>query len=121
MKHVVLVEDDEPISDVFQLIFKDTDYQITNLEDGKKIISGEISTPDLFILDKNIPGMNGLEVCRFIKNSGKFKQVPVVMLSANLNIAELAKEAGADDAIVKPFSLKKIRETVSKYTALKNA
>ena len=78
-------------------------------------MNGEIDTPDLFILDKQIAGTNGLDVCRFIKSNDKFKDTPVIMLSANPNINKLAKEAGADLAISKPFSLKNIRQVVSGY------
>jgi DNA-binding response OmpR family regulator len=116
MKRIVLVEDDEPIRDIFHIVFKESGYDLINLDSGEKIINNEIDAPDLFILDKQISGANGLEVCRFIKSSEKFKNVPVVMLSANPDIKTLAKDAGADEAIAKPFSLKKLRETIAKFT-----
>jgi DNA-binding response OmpR family regulator len=117
MKHVVLVEDDEPIRFIFEIALKAKEYRVINLESCEKIINNEIDVPDLFILDKQISGINGLDVCRFIKKSDKYRNVPVVIISAITNIVSLAKEAGADDAIVKPFSLRELRETVAKYTA----
>lgn len=115
MKRIVLVEDDEPIRDIFNIVFAESNYDLVNLENGARIINNEIDAPDLFILDKQISGTNGLDVCRFIKSSEKFKNVPVIMLSANPDIATLANDAGADDAISKPFSLKTLRETIAKY------
>jgi DNA-binding response OmpR family regulator len=115
MKHIILVEDDEAIKDVFEIVFGKGDYKLVTIENGNQIIDCEMEAPDLFILDKRISGTNGLDVCRFIRSSEKYKKVPVIMLSASPDIAILAKDAGADDAIAKPFSLKKLRETVSKY------
>ena len=115
MKQIVLIEDDEPIRDVFQIVFKNSDYNVVNFNNGDRIISCEIDAPDLFILDKQISGTNGLDLCRFIKSNEKYKEVPVVMLSASPDIGTLARDAGANDALAKPFSLKKLRETVSKY------
>lgn len=115
MKRIVLVEDDEPIRDIFRIVFGKSDYDFIYLESGEEIINSEIGTPDLFILDKQISGTNGLNVCRFIKNNRKFRNVPVIMISANPDIRTLARDAGADDAISKPFSLEELRKTVTKY------
>ena len=115
MKRIVLVEDDESIRESFQIIFKADDIEWISLESGERLISDEIEAPDLFILDKQLSGANGLDVCRFIKSNRKYKDVPVIMLSASMDIVKLANEAGADDAIEKPFTLKKIRETVLTY------
>jgi DNA-binding response OmpR family regulator len=111
-KRIILVEDDEPVRDIFKLVFKQSNYELIQLDNGEMIIKDEISAPDLFILDKQISGTDGLEVCRHIKNDEKLKHVPVIMLSANPDIVDLAKTAGADMAISKPFSLRKLREAV---------
>lgn len=113
MKNIILVEDDEPIRDIFRIVFKGSDYRIEEYQDGEEVMNNEIDVPDLFILDRNLSGTDGLNICRYIKSSNKLKNVPVIMLSANPDIAKLAKEAGADAAISKPFSLKKLRDTLS--------
>ena len=115
MKRIIVVEDDESIQDVFHLAFRENEYDFIILKSGEKIISTEIEAPDLFILDKQISGTSGLDICRFIKHSPKFKDVPVIMFSASPDIIKTARDAGADDAIAKPFSLKKLRETISKF------
>lgn len=119
IKRIVMVEDDQAIMDAFQMAFKTTfniaEYELVQFENGKKIIEHEIIAPNLFILDRHISGTDGLDVCRFIKNSNLYKHVPIIMLSANPNINTLAQDAGADDTITKPFPLKKLQETVLKY------
>lgn len=79
-------------------------------------MNNDIEAPDVFILDKNISGTDGLAVCRYIKQCEVYKNVPVIMLSANPDIVKLAGEAGADGVIEKPFSLKRLRETLIMLT-----
>lgn len=115
MKNIVLIEDDEPIRDIFRILFMNSDYRVTAYENGDQITSGQVESPDLFILDRQISGTNGLDLCRFIKRNKKYNKVPVIMLSASPDIEEMALEAGADDAISKPFSLKKLRDIIARF------
>ncbi|HEY0433421.1 MAG TPA: response regulator [Chitinophagaceae bacterium] len=115
MKTIILVEDDESIRDCFLLILDRKRYSVMALADGQSILDREAQRPDLFILDKNISGMSGLDLCHEIKNDEKYRDVPVIMLSASPGIVEMAKEAGADDAIEKPFTSKAMRQMVGKY------
>ncbi|PPL03090.1 response regulator [Parapedobacter indicus] len=113
-KRIVLVEDDPDIRDIF-LIVLEKDYQIVALEDGARILQRNIGAPDLFVLDKNISGINGLDLCQFIKRSEKYSNVPVLMLSASPDILELAQEAGADGAVTKPFSIDTLCNVISTH------
>lgn len=115
MKRIVLVEDDAPIRDVIAIAFADDQCEIILLENGNVILNDELEAPDLFLLDKQISGTDGLVLCRFIKNHEKYKHVPVLMISANPYIDALAKDAGADGAVSKPFSLKQLRDIVFQY------
>lgn len=115
MKHILLVEDDEAIRDSFMIILGESYYQLHSIESGDAILRELVTPPDLFILDKQISRTDGLEICRFIKQSRKYGNVPVLMLSANPAIVELAAAAGADGAIKKPFSLKQIRDAIAQF------
>jgi DNA-binding response OmpR family regulator len=116
MKKIILVEDDTAIQEVFLLALDAGKYEVLTFNTGDAILEGELAIPDLFMLDKNIAGTNGVDLCRFIKASHLYNRTPVVILSASPNIKELAKGAGADDFIVKPFTLKTLREVTAKYT-----
>lgn len=115
MKRIVLTEDDDAIRDIFHIVFDIQGIEIESYDNGDGIISEELEAPALFILDKQISGTNGLEVCRFIKSCKKYSDIPVLMLSADPDIFKLAQEVGADGAIAKPFSLDQLRATVLKY------
>jgi len=62
--------------------------------------------PDLVILDLMMPGMSGLEVCRFIKSDPELRSTPVILLTARAQAAdvEAGKAAGVDEYLTKPFS-----------------
>lgn len=116
MKKIILVEDDAAIRDVFTLALNPVEYGVTAYDTGTKILQNEAEVPDLFVLDKSISGTNGLDICRYTKNSERYKHVPVLILSASPEIDRIAKEAGADNAIAKPFSLDILRYMIENYT-----
>lgn len=116
MKKIILVDDDAAICDVFTIALDQEKYNILAYTKSEPILVNQVEIPDLFVLDKNIAGTNGLDVCRFIKSSRLYNQVPVVIISATPNIGAIARQAGADDVIIKPFTLKTLRTMIEKYT-----
>jgi len=113
MKTIILIEDDKAIRDVFFLALDPGKYEVSTFETGSVILESRLAVPDLFMLDKNIAGTDGLALCRFIKASEVYNHTPVIILSASANIREVAMAAGADDAISKPFTLKALRDIIA--------
>lgn len=74
-------------------------------------------TPDLIFLDITLPGMDGLDVCKIIKENPRTKQVPVVMLSGNDEVFDkvMGRLAGASDYITKPFEPETILKCLETY------
>lgn len=104
---ILIVEDDELISDLVQqnLILEGFDTLVCdNGIDAVKM--AENIKPDLMILDVMLPGMDGFHVCRKLQNSG----IPIIMLTAKNDISDklAGLEAGADDYIVKPFDSREL-------------
>ena len=104
MKKVMIIEDDPAILDVLVLLFKFAGYQITGYGNGQIVFRGEFDTPDLFIIDKQLSGVDGLEVCKHLKNQDHTRHLPVIILSATPHLQAEAKLAGADAFLEKPFS-----------------
>jgi DNA-binding response OmpR family regulator len=115
MKRIVIVEDDPSIRDVFEIILKLDGYEVITMARGEALLASEIEAPDLFILDKQLSGLDGLAVCRHVKTQEKYAHVPVIMLSASPNIAELSEHAGADGVIKKPFEMEELREIIARH------
>jgi len=108
-KGILLIEDEEDIAALIKLQAEISGYKLHVEVDG---VNGyravEREKPDLVILDLMLPGENGLDVCRKMKNSSDLKSIPVIILSAKgeeLDVV-LGLELGADDYVSKPFSPK---------------
>lgn len=108
-KRIVMIEDEEDIAALIKLQAELSGYKLHVEVDG---VNGyravEREKPDLVILDVMLPGENGLDVCRKIKQNPETKNIPVIILSAKgeeIDIV-LGLELGADDYVPKPFSPK---------------
>jgi DNA-binding response OmpR family regulator len=101
--HVLLVEDDDVIREATQLTLERNGFTVTAAADG---ITGlaryREQRPDVALLDIMLPGMNGVSLCRQIREEGP---TPVIMMSARVDPVDvvLGLEAGADDYVTKPF------------------
>lgn len=108
-KKILLIEDEEDIAALIKLHAEMSGYKMHVEVDGLNGYRAiEREKPDLVILDIMLPGQNGLDVCRKMKNNPDLRNIPVIMITAKgeeLDIV-LGLELGADDYITKPFSTK---------------
>jgi len=120
-QRICIVEDDESIQDILRIILQNAGYETIIFADGHPIMKNNYSFPDLFLLDKQLPNIDGLVRCEYLKRNSHTKEIPIVMMSAYPNVKELALCAGADDFIEKPFAmsllLKTIKTQLQKQTA----
>ena len=109
MSPTILVVDDEPaIVDVLTYNLKKAHYRVLVARDGRSAIEiAQKERPDLIILDLMLPGMDGLEVCSSLRREG---DVPIIMLTARDEEVDrvVGLELGADDYVVKPFSVREL-------------
>ncbi|MCE5257428.1 MAG: response regulator transcription factor [Chloroflexi bacterium] len=109
MSALVLVVDDEPpIVDLLTYNLKRADYQVLVARDGEEALAmARREHPDLIILDLMLPRLDGLDVCRAIRREGN---IPIIMLTARESEIDrvVGLELGADDYIVKPFSVREL-------------
>ena len=115
MKQIIIADDDPGIRDVFELLFKRYGYNATIYANAEVLMHNDFVLPDLFIIDKQLSGIDGLELCRFLKGQEVTKNIPVIIISASPYISTLATNAGADDYIEKPFKTKELLSTIEKY------
>jgi two-component system, OmpR family, alkaline phosphatase synthesis response regulator PhoP len=106
-KNILVVDDEDDILELINYNLSREGYQVSCATSGEAgLKSARSKLPDLMILDLMLPGVDGLEVCRQIKNDAKTNQIPIVMLTAKGEEADIVTglELGADDYITKPFS-----------------
>ncbi len=105
---VLVVEDEPKITEVLKLYLERDGYHVATAADGLAALEGfRKNTPDLVLLDINLPEVDGLEVCRQIRRESS---VPIIMLTARDEEADklIGLELGADDYVTKPFSPREI-------------
>jgi two-component system alkaline phosphatase synthesis response regulator PhoP len=106
---VLVVDDAENIRELVRYNLAREGYQVTTVGSGEEALKQTHSQiPDLIILDLMLPGIDGLDVCRELKNDPKTTHIPVVMLTVKGEESDIivGLELGADDYITKPFSPK---------------
>lgn len=118
---ILIVDDDENICELIKMYLEVTGYATKVVYDGKKAQEVYMSFgPDLVVLDMMLPGMDGMEVLKWIRKEGN---IPVIMLTARGETFDkvIALELGADDYIVKPFEPKelmaRIKAVMRRYTS----
>jgi DNA-binding response OmpR family regulator len=122
VKKKILVADDDPgIQDIFRLILEREGFEVQMIPNGNQILKNQFHLPDIFILDKQLSGVDGLDICRFLKKQKRTAHLPVIMVSANPNIGVLASEAGADDYVEKPFEVKYLLKKIQTHIMSENA
>ena len=115
-KRIFIVEDDKNVQDMLKLIFEKAGYEIEISSDGQSVYNNNREQwPDLFLLDKHLAGYDGLDICKYLKSNDHTRQIPIIMLSATPGIEPLAKNAGADDFVEKPFNTGNLMTIVAKY------
>jgi DNA-binding response OmpR family regulator len=110
---LLVVEDDENISTMINEHFSRAGYSVKTAEDGLAGVQAALNDhPDVVVLDLMLPKMDGLAVCREIREKAPF--IPILMLTAKDDVVDkvLGLEMGADDYITKPFSLRELEARI---------
>ena len=122
-KHKLLLADDSiTIQKVVNLTFADEGVEVISVSDGNAAIEKLAEfTPDLVMVDINMPGMSGYEICERIRQNEATRQTPVILLVGSFEPfdEEEARRVGANDFLTKPFQ--SIRQLVTKVTGLLDA
>ena len=113
-KRILIVDDNELIVEVMSYILIGSGYEVSSLTNGDHVVEEVLATqPDLLIIDAKMPGMDGREICRFLKNNELTMKTPVIICSADDNLDTALKEDGApNDILHKPFDINALIDKV---------
>jgi DNA-binding response OmpR family regulator len=112
---ILIIEDDPEIADLIELHFRDHNFGLDRAADGESGLEKALANDyDAILLDLMLPGLDGVEVCKRIR---QHKNVPIIMLTARSEELDrvLGLELGADDYVTKPFS---VRELIARVKAI---
>lgn len=112
---VLIVEDELPLAELLRYNFEAEGFRVSHAETGEEaeiMVSEEL--PDLMVLDWMLPSVSGIELCRRMRSRAETRGVPIVMLTARGEEADRIRglSTGADDYVVKPFSLPELMARV---------
>jgi two-component system phosphate regulon response regulator PhoB len=106
---ILVVDDEEDILELLRFNLNKEGFAVVSAASGEEALKAAFSqTPDLVLLDLLLPGMDGLEVARRLKKGDSTKEIPIIMVTAKGEEADIVTglEVGAEDYITKPFSRK---------------
>lgn len=112
-QNILIIEDEPDIAESLRYNFEREGFKVLIAESGEKglrLSLDENISPSLIILDLMLPGMSGMELCRRLRREPVTRKTPIIMLTAKVTEADkiAGLEIGADDYIVKPFSVKEV-------------
>lgn len=112
-QNILIIEDEPDIAESLRYNFEREGFKVLIAESGEKGLRfalDEQISPSLIVLDLMLPGMSGLELCRRLRREPVTRKTPIIMLTAKVTEADkiAGLEIGADDYIVKPFSVKEV-------------
>ncbi|MDH5657256.1 MAG: response regulator [Spirochaetia bacterium] len=117
-KKLLVIEDNFFIMRMVQSFLSEIDCQIIHADngiDGHNIAQKE--RPEILLIDIMLPGMNGLDIVKSLRNLPEFKNTPIILMSANAEEKDIQSgyDSGCDDYITKPFSKEILQNSIKKY------
>lgn len=119
---ILIYDDDKDILDVTSAILRMRGFEVEVRNNCREITKDVIEEqPDVILMDNWLPDIGGVKAVQQLKSSDDFKNIPVIFFSANSHVEELAKEAGADYMLKKPFELMELQNLVTEAASNKKS
>ena len=119
MKKILLVDDEKGVVAMMKSYFEMSGYQVLTAYNGAEALRQAVHQPDIILLDINMPGMDGLTVCKKFRD---YISCPILFLTARIETADKINgfQAGADDYIIKPFDIDELGARVAAHLRREN-
>ena len=113
---VMIADDDLGILDSMKIMLEDEGYQVnttTNGQDVKGLCDKLLELPDILLLDIWMSGMNGQDICKYLKSNKSTQHIPIIIISANKDTEAIAKQCKADGFLKKPFEMNELFKKIN--------
>lgn len=117
VKKILITDDDKDIVEILTIILNESGYETRSLTRANRIFE-EIDEfqPDLILMDVMLGNMDGLAICKDIKENNQYKHLPVIIISASHDLKQILDQAGApNDYLEKPFDIDILLSKVEKH------
>ena len=116
---VMIFDDDADLLEVCSIVLKTKNYNVIGINKCSDIIHEVKSfSPNVILMDNWIPDVGGVKATQQLKNNPELKSIPVIFFSANDRVEDLAREAGAEFYLQKPFEIEELEAAVSKAVSV---
>ena len=118
MQHIVIVEDDPIQIKILQMIFSAGNYQFSIYAHAEELMKHlDDIVADVFLLDLALPDMDGFVLCKLIRLVPRFRHIPIIAVSADVNLQTISKTEviGFTDLIEKPIRINEFLKTIDSY------
>lgn len=113
-RDIVVIEDDPDLRNLMHSVLSIAGYDIKTYPNGEEVMKGN-SFASLYVIDMNLGGASGIDVCRYLKSTDGPNHPTVIIISANPDARRLAMEACADGTLDKPFKSKNLVTLVRQF------
>ena len=113
-KKILVVDDQEDILQLIYTILSNYGYDVQMDQTGEAVEDIKKENPGLIILDINLGDKDGAEICHKLKKDAQTKGIPIILISAKMDVHAIAEDCGAEDYLAKPFRAKELIDKVSK-------
>ena len=114
-KRILVADDDPGIGEMLREMLSDAGYEADIEVNGQAMRQLAEPLPDLLLLDIRLSGTDGRSICEQLKRQPATRHLPIILLSAHKDTQQIAREAGADDFLAKPFEMADLLVLVAKY------
>ncbi len=117
-KTVLCIEDNTTNMLLVSRVVEAEGHRLVRAEDGERAVEElKLGAPDLILLDVNLPGMNGLDLARRIRDEMQYETVPIIAVTANVLVGDKERclAAGCNDYLPKPLDIRRLREIMREY------
>ena len=114
-KKIIIIEDDQDILDILTYILSDEGYEVLAYRDSKVLTEVLFYQPMLVLMDNRLDDGFGKDFCKKFKSNPELSHFPVVLMSANPGLEEMALESHADAYLKKPFNINELLDLVRRY------
>lgn len=115
---VLVVDDDDEIVAFLNEAIQEAGYRVLTSVDGKAIPIARDEQPDVILLDIHMPGMDGVEVSRRLRDDPATAHIPIVVMSTVERIHALGGQLAVDDRLPKPFTLDRLYSTLERWAPI---
>ena len=113
---ILVIDDDASTLEIIFIVLQNAGFEVTLDSKAELLFLNNGNLPDLIIIDNNLGGLSGGEICKNLKGIPRLSHIPVILTSAMEDIEQLAADAQADGYLSKPFDIKSLFEKIAMHS-----